>query len=686
MEQLTVAICTTRYKDLMENRLLLALLAAVVTGACGSDQPNVLLIVVDDLRPVLGCYGDSLAITPNIDALAHDATVFTRAYAQQALCGPSRTSFLTSRRPDTTRLYDVHSYWRRHAGNFTSLPQYFKENGYHTASAGKIFHPGIVSNHSDDQPYSWSETPYHPPTQAHKQDPVCLGPDGSLHTSIYCPVQVEEQPGGSLPDIETTRYSVAWLKKWAGESAARREARAQPFFLAVGYHKPHIPLKFPKQFLDLYPISSVPLAPNRWLPKGLPPVAWNPWNDLRWRADIAALNVSFPYGPLPDFYARYIRQGYYAATSYTDSLIGELLATVDHLFPDTIIAFIGDHGWALGEHQEWSKFSNFEVSTRVPFIIRDWRRRTHSDTAGHGTSQHPQSFNQTEYSGNDQSTYKHFSSRTGHESLPPESATRSPRKAMEYSGLVELVDLFPTLVDLAGLPSLPQCPRNSSQVRVCTEGMSLSHVVQGSLQTVNSNTKYNNHRSANSWNVMANEVFISPAEPIKGNNIQSVQSELNAKTTDIRHRGHTAAGSMSWGVETNQVKPQQKHLKSTDLLEVEEYFKPVSYAEKKAVFSQYPRPGPTPSRNPDSDQPHTRDVTIMGYSIRTHRFRYTAWLKFDNQTYRPDFDHIVAEELYDHKVDPQEDHNVVGKRLYTRHKREVHSMLVRGWREAVRYS
>lgn len=669
----------------MENRLLLSLLALVATGVCGSDQPNVLLIIVDDLRPVLGCYGDSLAITPNIDALAHDATVFTRAYAQQALCGPSRTSFLTSRRPDTTRLYDVHSYWRKHAGNFTSLPQYFKENGYHTASAGKIFHPGIVSNHSDDQPYSWSETPYHPPTQAHKQDPVCLGPDGSLHTNIYCPVQVEEQPGGSLPDIETTRYSVSWLKKWAGGTAVRREAPAQPFFLAVGYHKPHIPLKFPKQFLDLYPISSVPLAPNRWLPKGLPPVAWNPWNDLRWREDIAALNVSFPYGPLPDFYARYIRQGYYAATSYTDSLIGELLTTVDHLFPDTIIAFIGDHGWALGEHQEWSKFSNFEVSTRVPFIIRNWRR-THNDTAAHGISQHPQSFNQPEYSGNDHSTYEHFSSRTGCESLPPKSAKSSARKPVEYSGLVELVDLFPTLVDLAGLPTLPQCPRDSSQVRVCTEGMSLSHVVQGNLQTVNSNTKHNNHRNTNPWDVMTNEVFISPAEPNKGNNVWSVGSEHVAEASDTKHKGHTAGRSMPWGVETNKVKHQQIHSKRTDLLEVEEYFKPVSYAKRKAAFSQYPRPGPTPSRNPDSDQPHTRDVTIMGYSIRTHRFRYTAWLKFDNQTYKPDWDHIVAEELYDHKTDPQEDHNVVGKRFYTRHKREVYFMLVRGWREAVRYS
>ncbi|XP_068203216.1 iduronate 2-sulfatase isoform X2 [Palaemon carinicauda] len=340
----------------------LLLLAGTHNAYNTGSHPNILLIILDDLRPTLGCYGDTYAVTPNIDALAQHGVLFTKAYAQQALCGPSRTSFLTSRRPDTTKLYDVHSYWRTHAGNFTTLPQYFKNHGYHTVSFGKVFHPGIVSNHTDDQPYSWSEDPYHPPSQKFKNAPVCPDSDGSLHTNIYCPVEVEKQPGKSLPDIETTRAAVKWLEN-------RSLMGNQPFFMAVGFHKPHIPLKFPKRFTDFYPIDTVPMPPDDDYSKGLPSVAWNPWNDLRRRDDIKRLNVSFPYGPIPKFYARYIRQGYYAATTYVDSLIGHLLATVKSHFADTIVALLGDHGWSLGEHQEWSKFSNFEVATRVPFII-----------------------------------------------------------------------------------------------------------------------------------------------------------------------------------------------------------------------------------------------------------------------------------------------------------------------------
>lgn len=604
----------------MGQRVVLALLVLVAGVKCRSGQPNVLLIIVDDLRPALGCYGDTLAFTPHVDALATHGTVFTRAYAQQALCGPSRTSFLTSRRPDTTRLYDVHSYWRRHAGNFTTLPQYFKEHGYHTTAAGKVFHPGIVSNHSDDQPYSWSETPYHPPTQAHKQDPVCLGADGSLHTNIYCPVKVSDQPGGSLPDIETTRHSTAWLEEWAERDERATNGPSQPFFFAVGYHKPHIPLKFPREFLELFPIDTVPLAPNRWLPKGLPSVAWNPWNDLRSREDIAALNVSFPYGPMPDYYARYIRQGYYAAMSYTDSLIGDLLATVDRLFPDTIVAFIGDHGWSLGEHQEWSKFSNFEVATRVPFIIRNWRRAEANVSL---STPHAQTTPHT----------------------PPRRRTKrsSARPGVEYSGLVELVDLFPTLVDLAGLPALEQCPSDSHKVQVCTEGFSLSQIVNTNQQEIEREAENKKHGK--------------DRESFDASNVES-----NAILSQNTNFDHTMKNRLMPPKERN------RNIKT-----------------KTAAFSQYPRPGPIPSKNPDSDQPHTSDTTIMGYSVRTDRFRFTAWLRFDNITYQPDWDHIVAEELYDHKIDPSEDRNLVGKGSYARKRKALFGVLRGGWRSAVRW-
>ncbi|KAK4287859.1 hypothetical protein Pmani_039085 [Petrolisthes manimaculis] len=602
-------------------------------------HPNVLLIIVDDLRPTLGCYGDTLALTPNIDALAQEGVIFTRAYAQQALCGPSRTSFLTSRRPDTTLLYDVHSYWRKHAGNFTSLPQYFKEHGYHTASAGKIFHPGIVSNHSDDQPYSWSEEPFHPPTQTHKQDPVCLGPDGSLHTSIYCPVQVEEQPGGSLPDIETTQFAVSWLQ----QRAEQLKEASEPFFLAVGYHKPHIPLKFPSQFLDLYPISSVPLAPNRHKPQGLPSVAWNPWNDLRWRADIAALNVSFPYGPLPDFYARYIRQGYYAATTYTDSLIGDLLDAVNTHFPDTIIAFIGDHGWSLGEHQEWSKFSNFEVATRVPFIISHWRHHKSSPFLGFSSLIPERKKSGLLENDKRKDDYRFDYYKSLGLKFNSGGNTEFPRSLdltmTSHDGLVELVDLFPTLVDLAGLPALFSCPRESRQVDICTEGMSLSpllHLIQG------------------------------------GSIPKAFLTQGKAKGKDWLPDGLLSqyplpANHTSTILKTVQLDSHLLH----------------GVRMKKAVFSQYPRPGITPSVNPDSDQCHAWDATVMGYSMRTLRYRYTVWFSFNGTTLMSDWSHILAQELYDHKVDPQENHNVVDKARYAHRLSYLHTQLRNGWQQAV---
>ena len=122
----------------------LYLLSLIISATSLNTPPNVLLLIVDDLKPALGCYGDKAAISPNIDRLCKQGVKFNHAYVQQAVCGPSRTSFLTSRRPDTTRLYDFGSYWRSHAGNFTTLPQYFKENGYKTVSFGKVFHPGEI--------------------------------------------------------------------------------------------------------------------------------------------------------------------------------------------------------------------------------------------------------------------------------------------------------------------------------------------------------------------------------------------------------------------------------------------------------------------------------------------------------------------------------------------------------------
>ncbi|XP_047619934.1 iduronate 2-sulfatase isoform X3 [Phacochoerus africanus] len=340
-----------------------ASLGSAAPGSVATDALNVLLIIVDDLRPSLGCYGDKLVRSPNIDQLASHSLLFQNAFAQQAVCAPSRVSFLTGRRPDTTRLYDFNSYWRAHAGNFSTIPQYFKQNGYVTVSVGKVFHPGISSNHSDDSPYSWSLPPYHPSSEKYENTKTCKGPDGELHANLLCPVDVAEVPEGTLPDKQSTERAIQLLEKL--------KTSAVPFFLAVGYHKPHIPFRYPQEFQKLYPLENVTLAPDPQVPAGLPPVAYNPWMDIRQREDVQALNLSVPYGPIPADFQRKIRQSYFASVSYVDTQLGRLLSALDdlELARSTIVALTSDHGWALGEHGEWAKYSNFDVATRVPLLV-----------------------------------------------------------------------------------------------------------------------------------------------------------------------------------------------------------------------------------------------------------------------------------------------------------------------------
>ncbi|KAL1432671.1 hypothetical protein MTO96_012887 [Rhipicephalus appendiculatus] len=349
--------------------------------AAATQRPNVLLIIADDLRPTLGCYGDELALTPSIDSLAQDGLLFTNAHAQQALCGPSRTSFLTSRRPDTLRIYENHChYWRHTVGNFTTIPQYFKEHGYHTVSVGKVFHPGPPTGRHLDYPYSWSVKPFTPKSLYFENKEVCPDPSGTPKANLLCAVNVSTQPLQTLPDLQNVEVATEFLRKWSSREG--KKSPQTPFFLAVGFYKPHIPFRIPKEYLDLYPIERIKLPPDHELPADLPPVAWNPWTDVRRRHDASLLNVSFPYGPLPVDFQKKIRQHYYAAVTYMDKQVGRVLTALDEtgLRNDTLIVFVGDHGWALGEHQEYSKFSNFQVATNVPLIVSPPRSQRSSSS------------------------------------------------------------------------------------------------------------------------------------------------------------------------------------------------------------------------------------------------------------------------------------------------------------------
>ncbi|PIK53100.1 putative iduronate 2-sulfatase isoform X1 [Apostichopus japonicus] len=227
----------------MKSRLFQLFALLVVTFCHASSKraknggrPNVLFIVIDDLRPKLGCYGEDI-VSPNIDQLASKSMRFTNAHVQQAVCAPSRVSFLTGRRPDTTRLYDFGSYWRKAAGNYTTLPQYFKEQGYFSAGVGKVFHMGISSNGSFDYPYSWSIPNYWPSTEQYITSKVCITPEGKKH-NLLCPVDLKTQPEGTLPDIQNADYAVNLLKNiydgapyvdFFGENQTMQE----PFFVGL---------------------------------------------------------------------------------------------------------------------------------------------------------------------------------------------------------------------------------------------------------------------------------------------------------------------------------------------------------------------------------------------------------------------------------------------------------------------
>ncbi|CAD7003499.1 iduronate 2-sulfatase [Ceratitis capitata] len=400
---------------------LLHIFMLVTHSAKNGPRRNVVFVIFDDLRPALGGYGDRLAQTPHLDAFIEESYYFTRAYSQQSLCAPSRNSMLTGRRPDTLHLYDFYNYWRDFTGNFSTLPQYFKSHNYYTYGIGKVFHPGISSNNTDDYPYSWSLPTFRPLSEKYMNSPVCPDVSGVLRKNLICPVHLHTQPLKTLPDIESTAEAIRFVSTYK---------RRRPFFLAVGFHKPHINFRFPEQYIERFNLEDFNnYTKDTHKPADMPNVAWNPYIDVRARDDFKHRNISFPYGPISTTQRSQIRRAYYAAVAYVDDLFGKFIAQVNR--SNTIILVTGDHGWSLGEHAEWAKYSNFEVALRVPLVMRS-----------------------------------------------PEFPLLASQRV---DAIAELVDIFPTLVDLAHLPPLPQCKKSaaSSDDLTCSEGKSLYPLLQG---------------------------------------------------------------------------------------------------------------------------------------------------------------------------------------------------------------
>ena len=370
-------------------QLAFALLACVATLPAARAEAagyNVLFIIADDLRPELGCYGSRVK-TPNLDRLAARGVRFDRAYCQYPVCNPSRTSFLTGLRPDTTRVLGNNTQFRRNLPDVVTLPQLFRQGGYVSVGMGKIFHRGLTMEdlrpEMDDAP-SWDQTRYFQAT------PLGLKGEGRNLTGgrvEWCRWLAAEGTDDDQPDGQIAAEAVRWLE------ARKGEADARPFFLALGFHKPHDPFNAPRKYFDMYPLES--LAP--------PPA--DDTNDLPIAIGGGAWKKQFDRFTDRDR-REYIRS-YYAGVSFTDAQVGRVLDALDRLglSGNTAVVFLGDHGFHLGERGWWNKNTIFELCARVPLVV---------------------------------------------------AAPGAKAAGKTTDAIVELLDLYPTLVELCGLGKPPQ--------------------------------------------------------------------------------------------------------------------------------------------------------------------------------------------------------------------------------------
>lgn len=362
-----------------------------------TQKPNVLFIAIDDLKPILGCYGDKQIKTPNIDRLAKKGTIFLQNYVQQAVSGPTRASLMTGMRPDYTQVWDLKTKMRDVNPDIMSLPQYFITNGYSTQGIGKIYDSRCVDKKMDAPSWSVpfynyfkSEERYYsketgipalgtyqlPQTKelAEKYRLEAIS-KGIAEDDIEAYISKMLKPSVECADVPDNAYSDGANALKAKEILIKLKSEDKPFFFAVGFSKPHLPFVSPKKYWDLYTRDEMPVAKFQQKSKNGPSIAYQNASELKAYSDIPAL-IEFTdqkdYGlTLPLDKQKELIHGYYAAVSYTDAQVGILLNALDSLglTKNTIIVLWGDHGWHLGDHNLWCKHTNFEQATRAPLII-----------------------------------------------------------------------------------------------------------------------------------------------------------------------------------------------------------------------------------------------------------------------------------------------------------------------------
>ncbi|RZL97683.1 MAG: DUF229 domain-containing protein, partial [Pedobacter sp.] len=334
-----------------------------VDGKKEQQPPNILLILVDDLKPALGVYGDAIAKTPNLDRLATKGICFENAYSNQAVCAPSRINLMLGSRSTSSGIYDFGQNFRDYYPDALTMPQFFKQQGYHAESMGKVYHIGHNSFGDED---SWS-LPHHKDLVIEYVDPKSKQQGFTREEALFSNQSANGLPRGlawESPDVADEAYADGRVAKHAVERLKELKKKPdQPFFLAVGFARPHLPFSVPKSYWDLYDPRTLPLANYQVAPKGAPAYAVKRDTEIDQYVPIPHSSEQDPFSP--DLQRKLVH-GYYAGVSYVDAQIGKVLSALEQLDLDenTIVVIWGDHGYHLGELGIWTKHVNYELANR----------------------------------------------------------------------------------------------------------------------------------------------------------------------------------------------------------------------------------------------------------------------------------------------------------------------------------
>lgn len=513
--------------DTRKKLLVCASLLAIACTAQAADKPNILFIAIDDLRPELGCYGSDIAITPNLDAIAADGLLFNRAYCQQAICSPFRASLMTGARPDSIGVVENYTYFRDKNPDIITLPQHLRVNGYETVNVGKIYHGKY-----NDPEKSWSRLPARNKMPDGMRKPIGVGgyalkenqqlvADKKKRFGPNAHSALLKGPAYEAADVPDQTFEDGYNTDLAIVTMKQMIENEQPFFMGLGYKKPHLNFVCPKRYWDMYDAEKLPAGTYTDAPKSGAAMGLHASFELRVRHGIPK------YGEFDPELSRTLLHGYLACVSYVDAQVGRVVKFLDEagIRDNTIIIVWGDHGWHLGDMGIWGKATNYEVATRVPMMIQSPR-------------------------------------------MPAKT------RGQKTNALVELIDMYPTLCELADLP-IPDH----------IEGHSFAPLIDDP------------HRK---WKAAAFSQYPNPA---------------------LRE----------WAA--NPITPDMRKL----------FFGPLIEDVEATIVQQQGE-----SWNRELFEKH-----LMGYTMRTDRYRLVAWRDYRNPKAEPLFI-----ELFDHTTDPNETNNI----------------------------